>query len=47
MSDIKINKLGVAVSTFSEDGTHPFRYEIIEKSLSSLLTSIKRGLAGV
>ncbi len=41
MSDIKINKLGIAVSTYSEESTHSFRYEIIEKSLSSLASTIK------
>lgn len=38
---IKINKLGIAVSTYSENGTHPYRYEIVERSLSSLKKTIQ------
>jgi len=42
MSAIKIKKLGIAVSTYSEETTHPARYKIIEESLNSLLSSVQQ-----
>jgi len=41
MDLIKIKKLGIAISTFTEESTHPHRYKIIEDSLNSLIQSIK------
>ena len=41
MKSIKINKLGIAISTYSENKTNPYRYKIIEKSFLSLAQTIK------
>lgn len=41
MNPIKIKKIGIAISTYTEEATHPKRYNIIEKSLQSLIHSIK------